>query len=518
MKKTFLLLLLICNFSIAQDSLYKVFSIIGSLEEPISAINALGDINHDGYDDFILRKENTDYCEIYFGSENIDLTYTLKLFDQPNMGSLGTLINVGDLNNDGYNDYAQSGYLNNGGYPTGKVFIFYGSSELNSDPDWSLQSSCIDGFLGASLSGGDFNGDGKDDLVISEPYNWCDGVGKVFLFEGSNGFSNIPLYIYEGEQTEDFFGEHVCLNGDINGDGLNDLIISAPNINGIQNLESKIFIYFGDLSISNVTDTTLSFPILYTDVLPYYLDDFNGDGFDDFYVTIENKLFFGSIDFNGAEYLEFVSSEEYDNYGQNAGSLGDINNDGYSDILLGATGHKNTAGVMVGASYIHLGSSSLDTTADFFLEGETKWSGFGYSGGLLGDINSDGFVEFYISAFKYPDIDNKLGKVYVYSMKDFVVGVDERIDIIPKEFILKQNHPNPFNPTTQLGYQIPKSGFVNLVVYNPLGQVVSTLVNEHQKNGKYSVQFNASNLPSGVYFYKLHVGEFSSVKKMLLTK
>ena len=90
MKKTFLLLLLICNFSIAQDSLYKVFSIIGSLEEPISAINALGDINHDGYDDFILRKENTDYCEIYFGSENIDLTYTLKLFDQPNMGSLGT--------------------------------------------------------------------------------------------------------------------------------------------------------------------------------------------------------------------------------------------------------------------------------------------------------------------------------------------------------------------------------------------------------------------------------------------
>lgn len=80
------------------------------------------------------------------------------------------------------------------------------------------------------------------------------------------------------------------------------------------------------------------------------------------------------------------------------------------------------------------------------------------------------------------------------------------------------NYPNPFNPTTQISYQLPKDGFVNLVIYNSLGQEVAELVNQHHVSGKYSVQFNANNLPSGVYVYKLQVGEFSSVKKMLLTK
>ncbi len=85
-------------------------------------------------------------------------------------------------------------------------------------------------------------------------------------------------------------------------------------------------------------------------------------------------------------------------------------------------------------------------------------------------------------------------------------------------FHLYQNYPNPFNPSTQINYQIPKDGFVNLVVYNSLGQRVANLVNQHQTRGAYSVQFNASDLPSSVYIYKLQVDEFSMVKKMLLTK
>ena len=92
------------------------------------------------------------------------------------------------------------------------------------------------------------------------------------------------------------------------------------------------------------------------------------------------------------------------------------------------------------------------------------------------------------------------------------------VEEMPKEYSLNSNFPNPFNPTTQISYQIPKNGFVNLVVYNALGQEVEVLVNQHQSSGKYSVQFNASSLPSGVYIYKLNAGEFSSVKKMILTK
>ena len=80
------------------------------------------------------------------------------------------------------------------------------------------------------------------------------------------------------------------------------------------------------------------------------------------------------------------------------------------------------------------------------------------------------------------------------------------------------SYPNPFNPTATIEYQIPKDGLVNLVVYNTLGQVVAELVNEHQSSGKYSVQFSASNLPSGIYFYKIESGSFSKSMKMLLSK
>ncbi|PIQ08453.1 MAG: hypothetical protein COW71_11695 [Ignavibacteriales bacterium CG18_big_fil_WC_8_21_14_2_50_31_20] len=98
------------------------------------------------------------------------------------------------------------------------------------------------------------------------------------------------------------------------------------------------------------------------------------------------------------------------------------------------------------------------------------------------------------------------------------IANDETAENIIKTYELYSNYPNPFNPTTQISYQLPKDEFVNLVVYNSLGQLISTLVNQHQTSGKYSVKFDATSLPSGVYIYKIQAGEFSSVKKMLLTK
>ncbi len=87
-----------------------------------------------------------------------------------------------------------------------------------------------------------------------------------------------------------------------------------------------------------------------------------------------------------------------------------------------------------------------------------------------------------------------------------------------KEYALETNYPNPFNPTTKISYQIPKDGFVSLIVYNTLGQKVAKLVDQQQVIGKYTVNFDAANLPSGLYIYKLQAGEFSFVKKMMLTK
>jgi photosystem II stability/assembly factor-like uncharacterized protein len=117
---------------------------------------------------------------------------------------------------------------------------------------------------------------------------------------------------------------------------------------------------------------------------------------------------------------------------------------------------------------------------------------------------------------------------YSTVLRDFSipVGVKRMYDIIPKSFFLSQNYPNPFNPTTKIKFEIPLSplsergvgGFVTLKIYDLLGRVVATLVNEHLKLGTYEVEFDGTNYTSGVYFYKLTAGDHSETKKMVLLK
>jgi hypothetical protein len=83
---------------------------------------------------------------------------------------------------------------------------------------------------------------------------------------------------------------------------------------------------------------------------------------------------------------------------------------------------------------------------------------------------------------------------------------------------LSQNYPNPFNPVTKINFAIPKTGFVTLKIYDILGREMRTLVNESVKAGNYSVEFNATTLSSGVYFYRLISDNFTDTKKMMLIK
>lgn len=99
-----------------------------------------------------------------------------------------------------------------------------------------------------------------------------------------------------------------------------------------------------------------------------------------------------------------------------------------------------------------------------------------------------------------------------------VLPVEETIGNIPEEFSLEQNYPNPFNPSTTIQFRIPNASFVNLKVYDILGREVATLVNEEKPVGSYDVNFNASQLSSGIYFYKLRAGNFVETKKMILIR
>ena len=88
----------------------------------------------------------------------------------------------------------------------------------------------------------------------------------------------------------------------------------------------------------------------------------------------------------------------------------------------------------------------------------------------------------------------------------------------PAEFLLYQNYPNPFNPKTVISYQLPVISDVDLSIYNILGQKVVTLVSGKKQAGKYQVEWDAGGFASGVYYYKIHAGEFQQVWKMIVLK
>jgi hypothetical protein len=99
-----------------------------------------------------------------------------------------------------------------------------------------------------------------------------------------------------------------------------------------------------------------------------------------------------------------------------------------------------------------------------------------------------------------------------------LLGVTEKSSTIPQAFSISQNYPNPFNPTTNFEFSLPKASMVSIKVYDILGREVITLLNEVKSAGVYQVTWNASTLPSGVYFYRVQAGNSMAVKKAMLLK
>ena len=110
------------------------------------------------------------------------------------------------------------------------------------------------------------------------------------------------------------------------------------------------------------------------------------------------------------------------------------------------------------------------------------------------------------------------GAAYVFIVALLPVGIDVGASEIPTGFSLDQNYPNPFNPGSTIKFSLPRTGFVTLKVYNLLGEEVATLVAENLSVGKYQIEWDASGLSSGVYYYRLQSDQFVETKKLTLLK
>ena len=116
------------------------------------------------------------------------------------------------------------------------------------------------------------------------------------------------------------------------------------------------------------------------------------------------------------------------------------------------------------------------------------------------------------------DDSNAVARDTINVQVDFSTGVAENQNQIPQDFVLLQNHPNPFNPTTIIRFGVPQAAEVKLEVYDSFGRRVATLLHERKEAGYHEMQFDAGSLSSGIYFYRLTAERFTSMKKLLLVK
>ena len=159
------------------------------------------------------------------------------------------------------------------------------------------------------------------------------------------------------------------------------------------------------------------------------------------------------------------------------------------------------------------------------LSGDNRWKGPGHCAVLLQE-EGDWLVYHAYDAENHGRPTLQISRLNWntdgWPVVDNTVDVEELINL-PDDYLLFQNNPNPFNPTTTINYSIPAvetwhAMSVQIKVYDTLGNEITTLVNEQKFPGNYKVEFNASGFSSGIYFYQLHAGNFISTKKMILVK
>lgn len=416
--------LLLANTSLAwpaQEILYQLGGPQGQSSSYGHATCSAGDIDADGFSDFIA---GAPYYSI-FGNQTYEGGLWVYAADGSGLhtkfgasagDSFGwSVCGVGDVNNDGFGDFMGGAPFNDdAGTDAGSIRVFSG---LSGQILYELDGALAKDWFGYSVCAvGDINQDGFDDFAAGAPASSQFVPGSVRVISGADGSD---LFVFFGDSTGSNFGWSVSGAGDVNMDGYPDVIVGIPldsnsaGVTGSARIYSgmdglPLFSFEGDsfddrfgISVSGAGDVDADG---YADVIiGSSMDDTNGTGSGSAYV-------YSGLD--GSLLYHYMGQDFNVNFGNSVSGAGDVNADGFDDVIVGAEFNEN--------NWIASGSATVYSGKDgailFALDGELNWDLFGTSVSAAGDVNRDGFDDFLVGADNRwnEHLRERNGSIFVY--------------------------------------------------------------------------------------------------------
>jgi hypothetical protein len=349
--------------------------------------SSAGDVNNDGYDDVVVGAYQYDAAEIDAGRAEVYLGGPSGLASTPIWSAEGdtegagfgfSVGSAGDVNGDGYDDIIVSAYQRVGELydDEGRVYVYHGSATgPESSPAWTVDGGQASGQFGISVNGaGDVNADGFDDVIIGAQNYDVDSdstsEGMIWVYHGSaSGLSDTPAWTMEGEQADAKLGRRVASAGDVNADGFGDVLIGANRYDGPELDEGRAWVFLG-----------------------------GPDGLD----TAPNAV------------LEI--DQAYARHGTSGGGAGDVNADGYDDVIVGAVRYTNGE-TYEGGAFLYYGSAAgVETSYSWSFESNQHHANVGKSNSVngAGDVNGDGTADVVIGGWYYDETRTDEGRAWVF--------------------------------------------------------------------------------------------------------